>query len=211
MKVLRTHLLVVLLSALGLLAVPQAQAQLGIAAGANFDRFSDIESQNYQATFDNATGFHVGLFYDLAVGPLALRPGLFYMDVGDVQPALAGDSTPNAESFDVSLIEVPIDARFRLMMLPLVQPYVLAGPSFRFASSGDDDFNEAMNDFSMAGNVGLGLEIGLPASTLRLFPEVRYAFGLSSFAEDFEFQGANIQIDDGTRLNNFMLRLGLTF
>ena len=197
---------------IGLFMAQPAQAQLGIAAGANFDELGDIESDNRKATFDNATGYHVGLFYDLAVGPLAVRPGVFYMDLGEFDPSFDESIGVDPEAFGISLIEVPIDARLRLATLPFVKPYLLGGPAFRFASSSDDDFDEqSLNDFSVAANVGLGLEIGLPVSNIRIFPELRYAFGVSRFVDDFEFQGADFSTDEGSNLSSFMLRLGISF
>ena len=213
MKILRTPYLLAAVCLFSLLMARPSQGQLGIAAGANFDNLGDVEEQDVQASFENATGFHVGVFYDMAVGPLAIRPGLFYMDVGDMQANFEeGTVDPNFDgSFDASLLEVPIDARLRLAALPLIKPYLLGGPSFRLVTSESDDFGDSASDFSMAANVGIGLEIGLPTSTLRLFPEVRYAFGLSRFAEDFQVQGQGVTVEDSARLNSWMLRLGLAF
>jgi len=51
----------------------ESHAQLGVAAGLNFDRLSDIDAGSRSATFDNATGYHVGVFYDLGLGPPGVR------------------------------------------------------------------------------------------------------------------------------------------
>lgn len=183
-----------------------ASAQFGVAAGANFDRLSDI-SGDREATFENASGFHVGVFYDLPLGSLALRPGLFYMDVGgfDVESDLS-----SVRNVDMSLIEVPVDLRLR-MMTPLIKPYASVGPVLRFASSSDDDFSESLTNFSVAGNLGLGLEIGAPGAQIRLFPEIRYSFGITRMTDDIEFLGATFTAEEELRLNSFMLRLGIAF
>jgi len=97
-----------------------ASAQLGFAVGGNFNDLSDIDSDP-PTTFDNATGFHVGVFYDLGVGPVALRPGLFYMDAGDFD---ANGDGFEAQSFDLQFIEVPVDVRFNVLTAPIVRPYV---------------------------------------------------------------------------------------
>ncbi|MFW5955146.1 MAG: outer membrane beta-barrel protein [Rhodothermales bacterium] len=183
-----------------------ASGQFGIAAGLNFDNMSDISAER-EATFDNATGFHVGIFYDLPLGAVALRPGLIYTNVGDIDV----ESTESAvRSLDLSLIEVPVDLRLRMMM-PFIKPYGMAGPVLRFASSSDDAFEESLNNFSIAANIGLGLEIGAPGAQIRLFPEIRYAFGISSLTEDVSFLGQEFDVDDDVRLNTFMLRLGVAF
>lgn len=183
-----------------------AQAQFGVAVGANFDSMSDI-SGDRSATFDNASGFHIGVFYDLPVGPVAVRPGLFYMNVGSFDAESEGSVISD---FDLNLIEVPVDVRYRLM-LPFIKPYAMAGPVLRFANSGDDDFSDSLNNFSVAGNIGLGVEIGAPGAQIRLFPEIRYSFGISRLVDDVEFLGATFSTEDNIRLSSFMLRLGIAF
>lgn len=180
-----------------------ASAQLGVAVGGNFNELSDIDS----ATFDNATGFHVGVFYDLGVGPVALRPGLFYMDAGDFDAN--GDGL--SQSFDLQFIEVPIDVRFNVLTAPIVRPYVLAGPVLRFAQTSDDRFKDSLKEISYAANVGFGIEIGPPVGGFTLYPEIRYAFGVSSITNDNEFLGASFTADEDQQFNAFMLRLGVSF
>jgi hypothetical protein len=57
-------------------------------------------------------------------------------------------------------------AKFRVPVLPLVKPYVGAGPSFRVAGS----------DLSFVSSKGLavGLGLELKISKLRIAPEIRY-------------------------------------
>ena len=184
-----------------------AQAQLGIAAGLNYNDLGDIDTGSAETSFDNASGYHVGLFYDLAVGPLALRPGVYYMDVGEFEDS----EDIFEEGLDLNLIEVPVDVRLRLAPTPILTPYLMAGPVFRFASSDNDDFEEALEDINVAGNIGAGLELSLPG-LIRLYPEIRYTFGLSNFTRDeFEIGGQNFQIENDQRLNTFIIRLGVAF
>ena len=69
-------------------------------------------------------------------------------------------------SKNVSSWEFPILGKVRLPLVPLVKPYVDAGPSFRVAGS----------DLSFVSSkgiaVGLGLELKI--SKLRIGPEIRY-------------------------------------
>lgn len=191
--------------------VQPSHAQFGVAIGLNFDSITDIDTGSREATFDNATGFHVGVFYDLAAGPLAIRPGLFYRQVPGVDVDISGDGGILTESFDMSLIEVPIDLRFRFAM-PFVRPYALAGPVFGFASTSDDDFSDALQDLTVAANIGLGVEVSLPGFSPTLYPEIRYSFGISRFlSEEYTIGGTTVTAEDAQRLNTFMLRLGITF
>jgi hypothetical protein len=69
-------------------------------------------------------------------------------------------------SKNVSSWEFPIMGKLRLPLLPLVKPYVGAGPNFRVAGS----------DLSFISSKGLavGLGLELKISKLRIAPEVRY-------------------------------------
>src|SRR5690606_30396506 len=188
-----------------------AHAQLGVAIGLNFDSISDIDTGDREATFDNATGYHLGIFYDLSAGPLAIRPGLFYRQVQNVKVDILEAGSRITESFDLNLIEVPVDLRLR-MALPLLKPYVLAGPVFGFSSTGDDDFKDALQELTVAANIGIGVEVSLPGFTPVLYPELRYSFGVSRFMkEELSIGDFTFEADDAQRLNTFMLRLGIRF
>lgn len=201
-RYLSTFLLLAVLT----LAPSRAHAQLGVAAGLNFASIDDIEVSGGQGNFDNATGYHVGAFYDLGLGPAGLRIGLFYRDMGDVDVTLAG----LRESFDVTMIDIPVDVRFNVLPTPVISPYILAGPVFSFASTDNDDFDNALTDVQVAGNVGLGLSLNL--GVVRLFPELRYGVGLSRFMEDdATVRGIQFTANDTQRMNNVMLRLNVLF
>jgi hypothetical protein len=186
---------------------PAAHAQFGLAAGLNFDRMGDIEARDASATFENASGYHVGAFFDLGVGPLAIRPGLFYRNIQNIEAG--GDL--DRRTFDLNLVEIPIDFRVRAMT-PIVRPYVLAGPVIRFASTRDDDFEDMIENLSMAGNLGAGVEVALPGTGLRFFPELRYSFGLTRFTKDeFTIGGVNFRSEGRQSDSSVMLRLGIGF
>lgn len=187
-------------TAAALMLTPAARAQLGVAVGANFDRVSDIEG-NTQATFNNASGYHVGVTLTLGVGPLALRPGVFYTDVG----SLESEDGISARNLDFDLIEAPVDVIFRIPA-PIVKPYVLGGPVFRFAQNGDDDGDIEYEDFTVAGAAGVGVEVN--TFVFRPYIEARYQFGLQRIANDI---GGIPTGNSDAKLNSFMLRLGLTF
>ncbi len=188
-----------------LLAVP-ASGQLGVAAGLNFDRLGDIRTGSASTTFDNATGYHFGVFYDLGAAPISVRPGVYIRNAGDVD----WNPTGTVESFDLTLIEIPVDVRVPLLHNPLLKPYVLAGPVVSFPRSDNEDVEDSFEDFLLSGSVGIGVEMSVPAIGLRLFPELRYAFGLSSFLKDsFAVRGVEFVVEEPTRLSAVMLRLGV--
>lgn len=191
-------LAVVLLSTAG---TARAQGGLGVVAGLNFNELGDIQTGNMDATFDNASGWHVGIFYDLPLGPLAVRPGIRYMDAGAI---FESDNFNLRDDVKVSLIEIPLDVRIRLG-LPFVKPYVMAGPVLRFPAGNDTD---RLKEFSFAGGLGAGIELGLGG--VRLFPELRYTFGISRFTkESYKLGGVTLTPDDNQQLNAIMLSLGV--
>ncbi len=177
-----------------------------MAAGLNFDRLGDISTQSGATNFDNATGYHFGVFFDLGALPIAVRPGIFIRKAGDVDWNVTGV----VQSFDLTLIEVPIDVRIPLLQAPLLKPYILGGPVVSFPRSNRDEIQDSFEDFLLSGSIGFGVEVKVPAIGLRLYPEVRYAFGVSRFMKDsFTIGGVNFDAEDSTRLSAVMVRLGV--
>lgn len=199
----RTWLSVVVAVALFGFSTAPAQAQLGVAAGLDFDSLSDIEtSTNNNATVENATGYHLGVVYELGLGPLNIRPGLLYRKVGSYE-------FPDSRS-DVTAWQVPVDLRFSFLPVPFVQPYLLGGPNAVFPRA-DGDFGEEMEDISYTFNIGAGADISLPGLGLTLQPELRYEFGATDYvSEEFEIGGSTFTPSD-RKLSAFALRLHVIF
>jgi len=197
---------VLMMALLVIALVPgRAQAQLGVAAGLNFENMSDI-SGSRSATYEAASGYHFGVFFDTDSSPLALRLGAYYRDMGDVELDLGAFG----EVFDLSLLDVALDVRFAVLPLPLVQAFVSAGPVISFPSSSNDEYKESLESASMSGNVGAGLAFSLAGLTLT--PELRYSIGVSRFMKDeFSIRGIDFETDDVHRNNSVMLRLGVIF
>lgn len=188
----------------GTAGVP-AQGQFGVSAGLNFDSVSDIETTtntSENATLENATGYHLGVVYDLGFGPVNLRPGLFYRKVGTYD-------FPDAES-DVTAWEVPADLRLAILPVPLITPYLLGGAKATFPQ-GENEFEEELEDVSYTFNVGAGANISVPGVDLTLQPELRYEFGASDFvADEFEIGGTTFRPSD-RKFSAVALRLHVLF
>ncbi len=196
------------------LASRPAQAQLGIGGGFNYDQLEDLRASSVEATFENATGYHIGVFYDLSLGPFALRPGAFYRRIGAYAFHVpAGSNLPGVatEEFDVNLVEIPIDVRFRFFALPFIKPYVLAGPVITIPQA-EGELSDGMEEAHMTADVGAGLEVQLPGLGLVLMPELRYGVGATRFFRDeFEIGGTTISPQEDPRLDSVMLRLNVRF
>lgn len=194
-------------------AVPApAQAQIGIGAGFNYDELEDVRTSTANATFEDATGYHVGVFYDLSLGPLALRPGVFYRRIGAYAFEVpSGDLSDHIEEFDINLVEIPIDVRFRLMAVPLLKPYVLAGPVITIPQA-EGELSDGVEEAHMTADIGAGVEVQLPGLGFTLMPELRYGIGATRFFQDeFEIGDATITPQEDPRLNSVMLRLNVRF
>ncbi len=201
----QTYTVLTLILMIVILTPMQAGAQLGIAAGLNYDELSDI-SGDREAAFDNTNGYHVGVFYDVSLASVGLRVGVFYRDASDVDVSISGAE----DVFDLTAWDIPIDIRFNLSATPFIRPYVMVGPVFSFPSSGADEYDSALENVSISGNIGAGLELSL--GSIRLYPEVRYSVGVSRFMKDkFSISGVEFDADEIQRQNSIMLRLGIGF
>lgn len=193
------------------IAAPPAQAQLGVSAGLNFDSVGDIEtttntSQN--ETLDNATGYHIGVVYDLGLGPVSLRPGLFYRKVGSYDFSSVPDL--NADDASVTAYEVPLDVRVTVLPFPLISPYILGGPNAFFPQSDFQELDDELEDVSFTFNVGVGADISVPGVGLTLQPELRYEFGASDYVDDFSVGDTDFNPTE-RQLSAFALRLNVLF
>jgi hypothetical protein len=182
----------------------QAQG-LGIAVGANFADRHDIDVGSAKATFNNSTGYHVGIEFEVGAGPLALRPGVFYQRLGSYD-------FPSGEDFKLSAVEVPVDIRLTVLPLPVLSPYLVAGPVLTFPQA-TGAFGDAVKSMSLTADIGAGVKISLPGGGLVLMPELRYSKGVTDYLKDsFQIGGATIQPSSSSkRLAHVMLRLHVFF
>ncbi len=190
--------------AFALISAVPAHAQFGIGAGLNFNDLEDIETSSGSATFDESTGYHFGLFVNIGAGPVSVRPGVFYHQLGSYD-------FPDGGELDLTAIEVPIDFRLDFAPGSPVSVYLLAGPVISFPSAGDGDFGEAFNDMSLKAEIGAGLALGLPGGGLTVMPELRYSRGLSDYWSD-DFSVGSVTVSPASRrVSQWMLRLNVMF
>lgn len=205
-KPIRRTLFALLTGIVLLGATTPAQAQLGVAAGLNFESTDDI-SPNSSTTLESSTGYHLGVVYNLGFGPVDVRPGFFYRQLGQNYEFPDDISEANA---NVAAWEVPVDLRVTVLPLPLVKPYLLAGPKASFYQSDLDELDDDLNDVSYSIAIGVGADISL-GSSITLQPELRYDYGATDYIDD------SIEIGDATfsqenpRFSAFALRLNLLF
>jgi hypothetical protein len=130
MKKLTTILAIALCA--GILALPQparADIQFGIKAGGSMARPTGIDAQDAMTTLKNKVGFNGGLFLALNFGKVvAIQWEVLYTMKGATYVALDDTYT---DKLYADYIEVPLLLKLRIP-LPVVQPFVFAGPSVGF-------------------------------------------------------------------------------
>ncbi len=207
------HRLGLLATVVGLCLAGPASAQIsqiGFTAGLNFDRLTDVSLNNVDANFDSKTGYHIEVWIDLSLlGVLTVRPGLRYIDAGKLFEGLSEIDERAVDDFDITLMELPVLVRFGFPV-PVIKPYILAGPVLRFPVGVDNTIDNDLNSLTLAGELGFGLAIPFAGSTL--YPEIAFTLGLSSFTNDEIIIGfATFSTNDSQHLNTAMLRLGVGF
>lgn len=192
------------------------QAQIGVAGGLNFESAGDITTESANANFESSTGYHVGVVLEVGLGPINIRPGAFYRRVGEFDLSQVSDQLESAQ-YTVTAWEVPVDVRVPILTTPLISPYILGGPKVTIPR-GEDEFDDAMEDLTYTLNVGVGAQISLPGSSLRLQPELRYEFGATGFIDEGtqvdlpgETGSVNFTPEESPQFSTFALRLNLLF
>jgi hypothetical protein len=145
---------------------------VGIRGGVPFTgALSDLTTHGVDVisrSFSDSNEYIIGPMVELHL-PLGFSieaDGLYRPLNVTTESQVAPQTTVFRTSNNVSSWEFPIMAKFRVPVLPLVKPYVGAGPSFRVAGS----------DLSFVSSKGLavGLGLELKISKLRIAPEIRY-------------------------------------
>lgn len=192
--------------ALGLVcALPAgAEAQIGILAGYNRDKLAEFLPENGFDLTELTDGYHVGVFLNFNLATFSIRPAVVYHRMPELV-AMAGEERVR---FDIDLVEVPLDFRIRLP-LPAVRPYVLGGPVLTFPSSTFSGVDDLLTARPVRAEFGVGVELEFG---FRLWPEVRYGFGLGSLMGSDVAVGSRVLRGEGEpRHNTLTLRLGVSF
>lgn len=206
MKRLRYSAFLLLIAGLTWVMMPHtSQAQVGILGGFNYENLDDISgAENGEGgTFDSAAGYHLGVTFNRDFTVFGARLSGVYRRVGEYE--FGGVAGVASETATLHAIEVPLDVKYRLT-LPIATPYVMAGPQLAFPFSDNDDFSDGLEDAYLAGNIGAGVE--LSAFGVRLTPELRYQFGVTSLVgDDFDVGGVSFSGDDDINMSTVSLRL----
>ena len=187
MKRLPTVLLIAAFA--GLLVLPQpaaADIQFGIKAGGNMAKPTGLDAQDPLATLKSKVGFMGGIFLAFNFGRVVtIQSEVLYTMKGATYIALDDSYT---DKLYADYIEVPLLLKLKLP-LPVVQPFVFAGPTVGFKlsekleSNGEEiPLTEALlknNDYGAI--FGAGLNLGR-----NFMLDVRYSLGMQKVISTFE-------------------------
>jgi hypothetical protein len=171
-----------------LLAVTAANAQLrfGVKGGVNIAK-AKFEKEYFRT--DNITGFHLGPTLEAALGAggIGFDAAVLYSQKG-----FASERKTVRNAF----LEVPVNVKFKLG-LPLVNPYVAAGPYVDIRIAGDKSWTVAETAESIGHriktkNFGAGLNFSAGAELLRkLQIGITYSLGLTDNYANFDPKDVN--------------------
>ena len=173
----------------GLLVLPQpaaADIQFGFKAGGNMAKPTGLDAQDPLATLKSKVGFMGGIFLAFNFGRVVtIQSEVLYTMKGATYMALDDSYT---DKLYADYIEVPLLLKLKLP-LPVVQPFVFAGPTVGFKlsekleSNGEEiPLTEALlknNDYGAI--FGAGLNLGR-----NFMLDVRYSLGMQKVISTFE-------------------------
>ena len=150
-----------------------AQSGFGIKGGLSYNTNGELkEFVNETGTIiDNKgsgkTGFNIGFYGKLDLGPIYLRPELVY-----TKTTSEYELNSQTEDYKISKLDMPV-----LVGLKLIGPLnIFAGPAFQYYLNNDLKgiaISDVKNDFTIGINIGAAVEFG------RIGIDVRYERGLS--------------------------------
>jgi len=162
-----------------------AQLHFGVKGGVNV---STVKFSKDIIASENITGFHIGPMLEFMPGPIGIDAAVLFSQKG------FHDKEAN-ENFKSNYIDVPVNLKMKIG-LPLVSPYVAAGPYVSFLVGGDKEkFTvdyDAIKGQLKAKTFGAGLNFTVGAEIAsRLQAGLTYNLGLTDNYSEFNVSDAN--------------------
>ena len=192
--------LIAVLLFVGISQYAEAQLQVGLKAGVNYnsDSFKDVSNDVLDGA-ESRTGYHAGLWFrvKLPVVGLYLRPEIVYTEL------------KNDIVYDNSTLARTTDFKFKKIDVPILVGKkifgignIFAGPSFQYILSSDFGLNDlseiSTDEFSLGIQLGGGIEFG------RLGIDVRWERGLSKVETVFVDNAISNNVNFDTRVSQII-------
>lgn len=201
--------------AFGFLNTAQAQfLNFGIKGGLNYNSNGNLRGisdyiDNIKIKSDEGTGYHFGVFTEIKIPFVYIRPELVYTHT-------LSDYSDNEFSSELAInkVDMPILVGIKILQIGRI----FAGPSFQYILNTDfkdssvyDNVREiSSDDFSMGMQLGIGVELG------KLGADIRWEKGISDTEARFigdvvgsDFIDQKISID--TRPEQFIISIYYKF
>ncbi|MDR1381795.1 MAG: PorT family protein [Tannerella sp.] len=172
---------VLMMAALFAVSTADAQLRFGVKGGVNVAR-AKFDREYFKS--DNITGFHIGPMLEGMIGQ-----GGIGFDAAVLYSQKGFDS--DDETVRNAFLEVPVNLKFKLG-LPLVNPYVAAGPYIDIRVAGDETWNVLKTPQDVIHQIktksfGAGLNFSAGAEVFRALQiGVTYSLGLTDNYESFD-------------------------
>jgi hypothetical protein len=181
----------------GLLALPQpaaADVQFGIKVGGNMAKPTGVDAQDPLATVKSRVGFTGGIFLAFNFGKVVtLQWEALYTMKGATYVALDDSYTDKLYG---DYIEIPLLLKIRIP-LPVIQPFVFAGPSVGFKLSEKVESSGVPLGETLFKNNDYGAIFGAGLNLGRNFMlDVRYSLGLQKVIDTID-GGAEFDYKNG--------------
>jgi len=173
----------------GLMALPQPAAagvQFGIKVGGNMAKPTGADAQDPLETIKSRVGFTGGIFLAFNLGKVvAIQWEALYTMKGATFVALDDSYTDKLYG---DYIEIPLLLKIKIP-LPVIQPFVFAGPSVGFKLSEKAELDGVPVDVALLKNNDYGAIFGAGVNLGRSFMlDVRYSLGLQKVIDTIEGQ-----------------------
>jgi hypothetical protein len=183
----RTVTILVITAIVGLAAIPQpaaASVQFGIKVGGNMAKPTGADADDPLATLKSRVGFTGGIFLAFNFGRvLTIQPEIVYTMKGASFVALDDSYT---DKLYADYIEIPLLLKLRIP-LPVIQPFVFAGPSVGFKLSDKLERDGVPLTEVVFKNNDFGAIFGAGVNLGRNFMiDVRYSLGLQKVINTIE-------------------------
>jgi hypothetical protein len=174
MKILK---IVMVIAALFMVSMMQAQFRFGVKGGANI---SKVKFNKKVFKSDNITGFNVGPTIEAMMGQ-----GGIGLDAAVLYSQRGFDSEDDAVMY--SCLDIPVNLKFKLG-LPLVNPYLAAGPYISLRVAGNKKWSVSDKvDQIKAKSFGAGLNFAAGAEIFNMLQVVLfYSLGLTNDFKTFK-------------------------
>ena len=186
---------------IGVAQLAQAQLQVGLKAGVNYnsDSFNNVSNDVLNGA-ESRTGYHAGIWFraKLPIIGLYLRPEIVYTELSNDITYDNTFATAKTTDYKFRKIDVPVLLGKKIFGIG----NIFAGPSFQYILSSDfgfDDLKEVSTDqFSLGIQLGGGIEFG------RLGIDVRWERGLSKNETKFVDDSISSEVNFDTRVSQII-------